>query len=161
MPQMTIELPLPDKRLHPNSAASWRAKIKPKKDARRAAYLVTLATLSTEGFIVSGVLKPGLPAEHVTITPGFQYKVNRKRDGDGALSWLKHYIDGIADGMATDDHKFTFLPVVFPLNMQAVLPQHVQTRPGSKRQAAETFCLFFWTQTCSLRATNLSEYVKC
>ena len=111
MPMMVIELPLPPRSLHPNSSVSWKAKIKPKREYRKAAYLSTMEEIAKHKTLDGGLM--GLPATRATITPIFTHRVNRNRDRDNSLSHMKSGFDGVADAMMMDDHRFIYMPVEF------------------------------------------------
>jgi crossover junction endodeoxyribonuclease RusA len=81
-----IDLPWPDRALHPNARKHWGAKARATKAARRDAAWATKA---------AGVRLTGYASLHVTAS--FTPPDARRRDTDGMLSSIKPYLDGIAD----------------------------------------------------------------
>jgi hypothetical protein len=89
---MTIILPLPDRRLSPNSRSHWSGLSKAKKAARQLAYLTTLSALQ------------GKPSPCVSrYRLDFYFSVRRRRDDDNFAAACKAYRDGIADALRIDD----------------------------------------------------------
>lgn len=93
----TVELPWPDRRLHPNARAHWSAKAFQTKTARVHAAWATRA---------AGLSKLDLASLKATIV--FHPPDNRRRDLDGMLSSLKPSIDGISDVLGVDDSTWQF-----------------------------------------------------
>lgn len=87
-----IILPFPEKVLHPNSGAHWKAKIEAKESARDYGKYIALKHV--------GKFKRD---EKLHLTLDFSWVDNRRRDLDNALSSLKHHIDGIFIGLGLDD----------------------------------------------------------
>lgn len=108
MPSITIELPLPDRRLHPNARAFWAAKAKQTRLYRESAWV--MATLA----------KPNRhkPWKRASVILEFTFADKRKRDVDGLISSIKGAIDGIADaGIIENDNGITQFSVnVLPPN---------------------------------------------
>jgi hypothetical protein len=104
MRSLSIMLPWPDKKLSPNARvhplALYRAKKKAKGDAR----LETLAFVSAVQARFGRGWWHSCPRLRVSIaaTP----KDNRRRDEDNLQASLKAALDGIADALGIDDHKF-------------------------------------------------------
>lgn len=99
--QITIELPLPSRLLHPNARPHYMAKAKQTKQHRQwAATSASLMRCDRE------------PWEAVTVLCQFTFRDKRTRDKDNLLSWCKAYFDGIADvGVVRNDSAMTHLPV--------------------------------------------------
>lgn len=93
-----IVLPWPDKGLSQNARIHWGLRSKLAKAARRGAMLATvLAQYKPADFSDGGPV-------HVWIT--FFPPDRRRRDQDGMISSLKSPLDGIADALHIDDHRF-------------------------------------------------------
>ena len=107
MNPLTITLPLPDRKLHPNGrTANHFQKARLVKKARGDAELAAMAALRT-----AGIEKP---FESATAKVTIYRKRAYRADGDGALSWCKPLFDGFTDAHVwPDDRVVTFLPVVF------------------------------------------------
>lgn len=95
---VTVELPWPDRRLHPNARPHWAARARAVDGARADAHLLTRAALGRAP---------------VTFAPGpIRFAVvayppdRRRRDDDGIIASLKAARDGIADALGVDDHRF-------------------------------------------------------
>jgi len=89
---VAVELPWPDRRLHPNARVHWAAKAKAVKQARTDAAWWAKA---------AGVRPSKAQALNVSVV--FFPPDKRRRDTDGMLSACKAYIDGIADAIGVDD----------------------------------------------------------
>lgn len=90
-----IELPWPDRRLHPNARIHHMEKARVAKQSREdAAWWAKHA----------GV-KP-IKADALSVTIIFYPPDNRRRDVDGMLASLKPALDGIADIIGVDDSKW-------------------------------------------------------
>lgn len=91
---MTICLPIPDRRLSPNSRGHWSSGHKARKQARQLAYLTT---------------RSALRGEHPPPVSGyrlaFYFAARRRRDDDNWSAACKAYRDGIADALGIDDHQ--------------------------------------------------------
>lgn len=92
---VVVELPWPDRLLHPNSRPHWAAKAKAVKAARTAAFYLVRA-VSRETVAWAGA------ALDITFRPPNK----RRRDLDGLIASLKAAQDGISDAIGIDDHKF-------------------------------------------------------
>jgi len=97
---MMIELPWPDRLLHPNSRPHWAQLAKAKKAAREQAFWLVKQTGLVHEF-PDGTL-------HLWIE--FYPPDRRKRDDDGLLSSMKAARDGIADALGIDDSRFVSHP---------------------------------------------------
>lgn len=89
---LTICLPYPDKLLHPNSCAHWKAKMKAKEDARTLAQYMA-------------VKHKGVFAKEDTLLMlvEFLFTDARRRDLDNLLASCKHTLDGVFLGLGIDD----------------------------------------------------------
>lgn len=90
-----IELRWPPKELNPNSRTHWAKKSKLTKAYRMDAGWLTKASglrVGDEGMIDVKLL--------------FHPPDRRRRDMDGMLSSIKAGLDGIADGLKVNDHRF-------------------------------------------------------
>lgn len=95
-----LVLPLPSPYLHPNKAPRSRKghiiKARLTRERRALAREIMLAEQIETG-----------PWAEVEIRAAFYHRVNRRRDADNAISWLKATMDGIADaGIVSDDSSF-------------------------------------------------------
>ena len=98
---IVIELPLPPKELKPNHRCHWRAKLKPKAEARYTAYVIALVAISE---------LPTAPRWKLAEVQATWY-LARQNDSDNLLASIKHHLDGIADaGIVDNDRGFIFLP---------------------------------------------------
>ena len=107
---MKVELPWPDRDLHPNARVHWGAKSKATKKARAYAHWVTLGGPKVDCVEFTGRFDLWLD---------FYPPDRRKRDDDGLLAAFKPYRDGIADALEMDDNRFISHPRVMD-----------ETRPG-------------------------------
>jgi crossover junction endodeoxyribonuclease RusA len=92
-PALTIiSLPWPPACLTPNAKRRkhWRSYAEPAKQYRKTCWALTLEA----------------KARGTLLTITFCPPDNRRRDFDGMIGSFKHGIDGIADALGTDDHKF-------------------------------------------------------
>lgn len=87
-----IDMPWPDRTLHPNERPHWAVKAKATKRARETGRMCAYA---------SGARK--VEASELKVTVTFFPPDNRRRDIDGLLSNLKAYLDGISDATGVDD----------------------------------------------------------
>jgi crossover junction endodeoxyribonuclease RusA len=105
---VTITLPLPDRKLSPNSRTHWAAKAKAVKAARAYAAWQTVGN------------RLGLDAATITVTP--YYRDRRRHDSDNLLASLKPSIDGLVDaGLLTDDNRVTY--TVHPAQVDKLRPR--------------------------------------
>lgn len=89
---MHVDLPWPDRRLHPNARVHRMAKAVVVKKARAdAAWCAKAAGLCR------------IDAAALKVTAIFSPPDNRGRDLDGLLSNIKPHLDGIADVIGVDD----------------------------------------------------------
>jgi len=97
---LAVDLPWPNRVLHPNARPHYMAKAKAVKKARAdAASMATAAGLR------------GMSAEAVVATITFSPPTNHAHDIDGLLSSVKAYIDGLADVIGIDDSHWDIVPV--------------------------------------------------
>jgi hypothetical protein len=96
---IVIELPLPPDCLHPNARPHRWAKMKATKATRELACLVARTA------------RPDAPFAKACYR--ITFRLSRRRDYDGLLSWAKATIDGIADaGVIVNDAHFRPLEIV-------------------------------------------------
>lgn len=88
-----ITLPWPEKALHSNSRAHWAEKARAVKDARNAAWAVSMQTPRV----------PCAPKARILIE---YYPPTKRGDVHNVPYSLKAYIDGIAEAMGCDDRGF-------------------------------------------------------
>ena len=89
---LTIELPWPDRRLHPNARIHWRRKAEAAKTARADAHIACRA---------AGIRE--IKAATLSLAIVFHPPNRIRRDVDGMLSAIKPGLDGIADVIGVDD----------------------------------------------------------
>jgi len=94
-----IDLPWPDKALHPNARVHWARRAKAAKSLRTAAAACTLEAGIRRG-------DWDIPCA-IRATVIFHPPDKRRRDIDGMLSSIKSGIDGIADILGIDDSRWT------------------------------------------------------
>lgn len=94
---MTINLPLPDNSLSPNSRGHWSKKSRSTKLHRNRAKVATMNIINT---------MPSVPAFR-SYTLAFYWPNAIRRDDDNAAASCKAYRDGIADALQMDDHGLT------------------------------------------------------
>lgn len=92
---LCVELPWPDRRLHPNARIHHMEKARVVKQAREDAAWWAKA---------AGV-KP-IKADALSVTIIFYPPDNRRRDLDSMLASIKSALDGIADVVGVDDSKW-------------------------------------------------------
>ncbi|MFA6125498.1 hypothetical protein [Sphingomonas sp.] len=93
-----LRLPWPDRRLSPNARIHWARRSKLVKMARiETAWYVTVA---------AGWNKIALPDGRLHLWLDYYPPDRRQRDTDNCLSASKAQIDGIADALGIDDHRF-------------------------------------------------------
>lgn len=93
-----IELPWPNRDLHPNTRVHWARKAKATKQARSdAAYIALSSGVRTHDYA---------GAKELGVTLVFIPPDNRRRDTDGMIGSIKPYCDGIADVIGVDDAKW-------------------------------------------------------
>lgn len=91
-----VDLPWPDRKLHPNYRFSHWA---PRAGAAKAARKTAAWSAKAAG------LRP-IDAIALSVTAIFYPPDRRRRDLDGMLSSIKSYLDGIADVVGVDDSKW-------------------------------------------------------
>jgi len=89
---MALDLPWPDRVLHPNARPHWAAKARAAKKARQEA-----------AWAAKAVGIGSLEASSLTVTAIFPPPDKRRRDRDGMLSSIKSYLDGLSDVLGVDD----------------------------------------------------------
>lgn len=100
-----LELPWPDRALHPNARVHWAKRNKATKMARVFANMKVRECGWRKG---QSVAYDGKLSLHLDFYPPDR----RKRDDDGCLSSFKPYRDGIADALGIDDNRFVSHPRV-------------------------------------------------
>lgn len=95
---ISITLAWPNKALSPNARGHWTKKAGPTKLARVYATGKALEAI--------GGAKPKW--EGVDLALVFHPPDKRRRDADGMFAMMKASIDGIADALGINDHKFRF-----------------------------------------------------
>jgi hypothetical protein len=99
----TIVLPLPPKELHPNARCHWKAKLKPKQQARDEAMIITMAALKG--------CKPLWEAATVHLNVWLTTRAHA--DKDNCIAWVKNAVDGIvAAGIMANDSGIEWWPVI-------------------------------------------------
>ncbi len=101
---MTITLPIPNRKLSPNSRVHWSKLAKHKKAARRLARLQTWQQV--------GMIK--IKAYRLD----FYWPTKRRRDKDNAAAMCKAYLDGVADCIKQDDYEWNFDGVRFEIDRE-------------------------------------------
>lgn len=101
---LTIELPLPDRVLSPNSRAHWRQKARATKAYRGLAAAAAAAA--------RGLTYEPLPMRAAIVRATYRVADRRRRDRDNLLAMLKPVFDGLQDaGVVRDDADLTYAPV--------------------------------------------------
>lgn len=100
---MILELPWPDRKLHPNARTHWRAKARATRLARGDAFIFARA---------AGWHTFPLPEGRLHLWLDFYPPDRRRRDDDGLLASMKAARDGIADALKIDDARFVSHPCV-------------------------------------------------
>ena len=91
----SVKLPWPNPSLSPNARVHHMALSRVKKAARHdAAWAAKAANL----------IAPG--SDRIKVTMTFHPKDKRQRDRDNLLAQMKAYLDGIADHLCVNDHRF-------------------------------------------------------
>lgn len=96
-----LELSLPHRVCHPNGAhGHWRQIAKRKREAKEIAYLEAQAQLRKAWKVKAAIVETT-----------FVLAVQRKRDPDNLIAWVKPVIDGIvAAGLLADDNALVWMP---------------------------------------------------
>lgn len=99
MERIEIVLPLPPKEMHPNARVHWKAKLRPKKKQREAAFWAGLAATNDR-----------YPLLRYADVKSIWF-LARRNDPDSLIAWLKATFDGLqqANVLATDAY-LTHLP---------------------------------------------------
>ena len=95
MPEASLFLPWPDKRLSPNARIHWAKLAGAKSAAKRLAYYAVLE---------AGIGK--IDADKISVRYVFYPPDNRARDTDNMLASCKAFGDGIALAIGIDDSKW-------------------------------------------------------
>jgi crossover junction endodeoxyribonuclease RusA len=105
---MTFDLPFPHADLSPNSRKHWAVKSKRVKAARAYAFMMVrdCSDWASTVFFV----RAEKPAK-IGISMTFHPPSKRKRDLDNLISSMKSALDGIADALQVNDHRFYFARV--------------------------------------------------
>ena len=98
-----ITLPLPSRKLSPNSRHHWGLVCQEKKIARRLAKVQTFAQVGQ--FAIK------------SYRLDFYWPNKRRRDKDNACASCKSYLDGVADCMQQDDSEWDFDGVRFDVDV--------------------------------------------
>lgn len=93
---MRVDLPWPDRDLHPNARAHWSVRAKAARQARE------FAAWAAKAAGVRGWVRDG----EISVCVAFYPPDRRKRDLDGCLASIKSHLDGIADALGVDDSRF-------------------------------------------------------
>ena len=95
-----VNLPWPDRVLHPNARPHWGAKARAVKKARKDA-----------GWAAKAAGIGRIDAEALRLTITFSPPNSHAHDLDGLVSSIKSYLDGIADVVGVDDRNWRLIPV--------------------------------------------------
>lgn len=95
---IALELPLPDRRLHPNARAHYAVKMQAKKQHK--AEVETFVWADCREWFGS---QPKWPRAIATVT--LFNETARRHDADNLLAWLKATFDGIVSGGLLEDDK--------------------------------------------------------
>ncbi len=96
---VVIELANPPVNLHPNSSAHWRTRAQWARFARNEAMLSAYN------------VRPPVPFARCRARADFRFRVQRRRDADNLMAWIKHTIDGLTDAAIwVDDAVVTWEP---------------------------------------------------
>lgn len=98
-----LELPWPDRALHPNARGHWAKRANAARTARSMGRF-EMRRQNPNGFV--------MVATKYHLHLDFYPPDRRKRDDDGCLSSFKPYRDGIADALGIDDNRFVSHPRV-------------------------------------------------
>lgn len=100
---ITITLPLPPQAMYPNARKHWKAKMAPKRQQRNDAYTAAIDAM----FCRNGKGRPYWQLAECQAT----FYLERRRDGDNLIAWLKATFDGLEDaGIVENDGNFIHLP---------------------------------------------------
>lgn len=124
---ITIDLPLPDKILHPNAGTRhhFQKVARLKRSAKKTAYYLSLAAMVRE--------KPP-QWEKAKLTLHFYFGTNRnkgRRDKDNLIAWCKSTLDGVAEsGIVHNDVAFEVPTVIEDIDLKH--PRLLVTVEGAK-----------------------------
>lgn len=99
---MKVVLPFPDRRLSPNARLHWRARLKPKNEAKNVAWAHTVAAEGFHGVRAALKAAQGPIALEIRFYPPDR----RHRDDDNMIAAFKAARDGIAEALGVDDRRF-------------------------------------------------------
>lgn len=97
------DLPWPPRSLSPNARQHWAAHARAKKKYRNACFLSVLEARL-----------PGVPDGPLLVTLEFLRPDRRRYDQDGLLARMKAGLDGVAEALGVDDHRFDLQKPLFP-----------------------------------------------
>lgn len=97
MSKLHITLPWPDRKLSPNARVHWAQKSRAVKQYRAVARMLTVSELNKTG---------DRPQGDVDIELAFYRPSRRAMDLDNRIASVKAGLDGVADALGIDDHKF-------------------------------------------------------
>jgi len=117
---LTIELPWPDRRLHPNARVHWAKKAPVTKRSRHEAKC-----------LARNVIKAPIKAENVHVTAIFHPPDRQKRDRDGLLASLKAAFDGISEVIGIDDSRWEYATKLGEVRRPACVILQFETIPCS------------------------------
>lgn len=98
-----LQLPWPDRRLHPNARVHWAQRSKATRSARSDARLMAMQ---------AGWHGLRLPEGRLHLWIDFYPPDKRRRDDDGLLAAFKAARDGLADALRIDDSRFVSHPML-------------------------------------------------
>lgn len=103
MEEIVIVLPIPDRRLNPNTPGDWRSKIAVRAKAKNDAFVKAKEVLERRK-------PPQWLSAHIEIRAWYRDK--RKHDTDNTHAACKSYLDGIvrAGILKDDNHIDVFIP---------------------------------------------------
>lgn len=93
---MTVDLPWFPKELSPNARNHWAITAKHKKEYRLACWALTKEVLGT----------PKFPDGKIDVCIDFYPPSKRHYDLDNCLASIKSGLDGVADALQVNDHRF-------------------------------------------------------
>jgi len=109
MRTLTIEVALPDPRLHPNGGDRWNHRMiaRLKKETRHESATMARVAIARSGLELPTTLP--WPSARLSLIYEFASVRNfQNRDDDGLIAWAKHSRDGLADAcIVANDRHFT------------------------------------------------------
>ncbi len=120
VPMLTVELPWPDRRLHPNARVHWAEKASVTKRARLESKC-----------LARHVIKAPINAQEVLVTAIFHPPDRKKRDRDGLLASLKAAFDGISEVIGVDDSRWEYATKLGEVRRPACVILQIETIPCS------------------------------